>query len=526
MKAKNGRFDVLIVGGGINGAVAAAALAAKGVKVALIDRGDFGGKTSSNSSNLAWGGIKYLENHEYPLVARLCTSRNHLMSNYPATVKEIRFLATVSRGFRYPPVILYIGTLLYWVLGRFFTAPPKFLTTAAIRAREPVINTDDAVGGFEYSDAYFHDNDARFVFNFIRSSMNHGCVAANYMESVSAMYGENGWQLTVRDVIDNKQITVNASVLINACGPQVDEHNLKTCQQTEYRHIFSKGIHLIVDKVTKERRILTFFASDGRMLFAIPMGNKTSIGTTDTKASNPDTSVTPEDRNFVLDNINALLKLPSPITEQDIIAERCAVRPLAVKGDNQDRDWSRLSRKHIIECNHKERHLSIFGGKLTDCINVGNEVSKQVRALGIAIPYEARKWYGEDHPNIRDQFYHQARLMELNQYTVPGSPESLTERMWRRYGGKALEMLEAIRRQPQQAKRLMPEAEYLRCELEYTARYEMVTKLEDFIRRRSKISQVIAEQSIIDSPGLKEICKLLFDHQAEAKYQEWLASVQ
>ena len=101
-KLRESTFDVLILGGGINGAVSAAALAAKGVKVALIDRGDFAGLTSSNSSNLAWGGIKYLENHEYFLVNKLCRSRNHLMRSYPSTVKEIRFLTTIQRGFRFP----------------------------------------------------------------------------------------------------------------------------------------------------------------------------------------------------------------------------------------------------------------------------------------------------------------------------------------------------------------------------------------------------------------------------------------
>ena len=95
-KLPHGIFDVLIIGGGINGAVSAAALAAKGVKVALIDKGDFAGFTSSNSSNLAWGGIKYLESHEYGLVNKLCKSRNHLMRSYPSTVKEIRFFTSIQ----------------------------------------------------------------------------------------------------------------------------------------------------------------------------------------------------------------------------------------------------------------------------------------------------------------------------------------------------------------------------------------------------------------------------------------------
>ena len=98
-------FDVLIVGAGINGAVSASALSAKGAQVALIDKGDFAGQTSSQSSNLAWGGIKYLESFEYFLVNKLCKSRNHLMKNYPSTVKEIRFLTTVSKDFRFPALM-------------------------------------------------------------------------------------------------------------------------------------------------------------------------------------------------------------------------------------------------------------------------------------------------------------------------------------------------------------------------------------------------------------------------------------
>ena len=112
-------FDVLVVGCGINGAVSAAALVAKGVKIALIDKGDFAGCTSSNSSNLAWGGIKYLESFEFSLVNKLCKSRNHLMRNYPASVKDIRFLTSIQKGFRFPPWFIFMGSILYWAIGHF-----------------------------------------------------------------------------------------------------------------------------------------------------------------------------------------------------------------------------------------------------------------------------------------------------------------------------------------------------------------------------------------------------------------------
>jgi len=522
LQDQNRVYDVLVLGGGINGGVSAAALAAKGAKVALIDRGDFAGETSSNSSNLAWGGIKYLESHEYFLVNKLCKSRNHLMESYPSTVKEIRFLTTIARGFRFPAFFVYLGTIFYWMIGRFFTQAPDYMTVDTIRSREPVINTDNAAGGFEYSDAYLYDNDARFVFNFIRSSMNYGCVAANYVESIAAVREGGIWIISARDNISGEEFKIKAKALVNACGPYVDEHNQLAKQKTDHRHLYSKGIHLIVDRLTEDNRILAFFASDGRLFFVIPMGNKTSVGTTDTQVDTPEVEVTEEDRRFVLDNINSLLKLPKPITQDDIIAERCGVRPLAQEGGDGVADWVKLSRKHAIDVNDTDMHLSIFGGKTTDCINVGNEVVEIVKNFGIDLPFPDFKWYGEDDDSVRDEFYHQAKLMELDTHTVEGSSEPLTQRLWRRYGGNALELLEDIRQNPRQAERLMKDAEYLRCEIEHTARHEMITKLDDFLRRRSKITQVVRDCDIIDAPGLIEAC---IGEEAEAKRQEWIDSL-
>lgn len=525
LKRPNHVYDTLVIGGGINGAVSAASLSAKGANVALIDKGDFAGMTSSNSSNLAWGGIKYLESHEYFLVNNLCKSRNHLMRSYPSTVKEIRFLTTIAKGFRFPSWFVYLGTIFYWFIGRFFTQAPDYMNVKTIKEREPAINTENAVGGFEYSDAYLYDNDARFVFNFVRSAMNHGCDAANYVESTEAIRKDGLWIIQARDTLSGDRFEVKAKVLVNACGPYVDHHNELAEQKTDHRHLFSKGIHLIIDRVTKEDRILTFFASDGRLFFVIPMGNKTSVGTTDTQVSSPEVEVTEDDRRFVLENINQLLDLDEPITEKDIIAERCGVRPLAQRGGDGVADWVKLSRKHAVDVSEQDKHLSIFGGKTTDCINVGDEIAGLVKGMGVELPYEDYKWYGEDDDSVKDKFYHQARLMNLDDYTVDGSSEPLTQRLWRRYGGNAIELLEDIRQDPRQAERLMKDAEYLRCEIEHTARFEMVTKLDDFLRRRSKITQVVRNEDIVDAPGLKEACKIFFGEQWEAKLQEYKDSI-
>ena len=520
-KLRQQQFDVLIVGGGINGAVAAAALAGRGVRTALIDRGDFASGVSSHSSNLAWGGIKYLESHEYLLVNKLCRSRNELMRAYPSTVKEIRFFTTIKKGFRFPSFFVFLGSVLYWLMGGCVMQPPRYLTARRIETAEPEINTTDSAGGLEYSDCYLYDNDARFVFNFIRRSLDYGCIAANYVESQQASYTDGQWVTTAQDAVSGQALQIRSKVLVNACGPYVDAHNLKTGEQTAYHHLFSKGIHLIVDQITDNRRVLTFFASDGRLFFLIPMGPKTCIGTTDTQVESPAVTVSDEDRDFVLSNANALLDLERPLTRADIIAERVGVRPLAFKGEGGVADWVALSRKHVIEVDEERRHLSIFGGKLTDCLNVGNEVAQWVENLGVSVPQPGNSWYGEPGQDLRKEFMLQAQLMDLDQLTDESSSEPLSERFWRRYGESAFGLLERIRADESSARLLIENAEYTRCEIELAARREMIVKLEDFMRRRSKIEQVVRKSEIVAAPGLREACDILFGDESAARLREY-----
>ncbi|MCB1808659.1 MAG: FAD-dependent oxidoreductase, partial [Candidatus Competibacteraceae bacterium] len=208
-------FDVLIIGGGINGAVSAAALAGKGAKVALIDERDFAGFTSMHSSNLAWGGIKYMETYEFQLVRQLCKSRNHLLKHYPSTVQEIRFFTTIRKGFRWHPLLLWLGTWLYWLIGNCYTRPPRLLSKRKIQTEEPVVDTTHVTGGFVYSDAYLYDNDARFVFNFIRTAMDRGCVAANYVRAETASRADQDgelWKVQVRDLCGERHFEIKARV--------------------------------------------------------------------------------------------------------------------------------------------------------------------------------------------------------------------------------------------------------------------------------------------------------------------------
>ncbi|WP_372610986.1 FAD-dependent oxidoreductase, partial [Halomonas sp.] len=464
-------FDVLVVGGGINGASAAAALSGKGVKVALIDRGDFAGSTSMHSSNLVWGGIKYMESRDFALVRKLCKSRNHLIKSYPSTVQEIRFLTTITKGFRYHPLYLWAGAWLYWFIGNAFTRIPQYLTPSKIKQEEDIIDIEGAVGGFEYSDAYLHDNDARFVFNFVRGALDFGAVAANYIESRGSRREREHWVTRLHDRMSGETFEVRSRVIVNAAGPWVDDQNSLSGQKTDHQHVFSKGIHLIVPRLTDSGRVLAFFADDGRLFFVIPMGPRTCVGTTDTRVEKPEVGVTDEDVKFVLDNINKRLNLANPLDVSDIISTRCGVRPLAVKASSGgDRDFLQLSRKHAVDIDEHNQHLSIFGGKLTDCLNVGEEIVDEVRKLGVDIPSPNFLWYGEPEEAVRGRFMDQAEAMDLDAMTSPESSEPLSIRLWRRYGELAMDMLEEIRRDPKQGEVLITGTEYLRCELHHAAR--------------------------------------------------------
>jgi alpha-glycerophosphate oxidase/glycerol-3-phosphate dehydrogenase len=343
---------------------------------------------------------------------------------------------------------------------------------------------------------------------------------------VSAERSGGQWAVRLRDVDTGEEFSTTARTIVNAAGPFVDEVNQQWGLTTEHRIVYSKGIHLVVPRLTTtdHHKVLAFFDDSQRLFYVIPMGRRSVIGTTDTRVDTPFTEVTDDDVDFLLDQINARMNLAAPLTRDDIIAERCGVRPLVVKrrsGDHSDVDWTKLSRKHAIETDTARGVVTVFGGKLTDCINVGEEVAAEIESLGIPLEPDLHTWYGEPAAATRDEFYRQARLMQLDRYRTRTDTEPLTDRLWRRYGRRAFAMLEAIREDPHMAEDIMGSADYLRVELHAAARTEMVTRLEDFMRRRSKIDLVVHDRDIANSTGLAEVAEILFAQDAERRLAEY-----
>ncbi|MEM8922884.1 MAG: FAD-dependent oxidoreductase [Actinomycetota bacterium] len=508
-----GDVDVLVVGGGINGAVSAAALAARGIDVAVVDRGDFAAITSQESSNLVWGGFKYLENYEIPLVLSLTRSRNTLMKAYPNVITELPFLATLDKTSPYPGWLAALGSTAYWALGRFATDRPHYYRPRAIDATEPVVNTETADGAIEYNDAYLKDNDARFVWGFVRSALDNGATAANYVELTAAERTDGGWNVELVDRTDDRRLRLSARYIVNAAGPYVDGLNQSWNVATEHRIVFSKGIHLIVPKLTDSERVLAFFDDSQRLFYVIPMAHRSVIGTTDTRTDDPNEGVTDEDRAFLLEQINARLDLDEPLTTNDIIAERCGVRPLVVLDDGDDRtdiDWTSLSRKHEVETDADAGLVTIFGGKLTDCLNVGREVVDALVDIGLRPDAGERPWFGEPDAAAHQRFRGAAAMVGLDRAPEVEREETMADVLWRRHGEAAHQVVAAIGDDPSLAEPVMAESDVLKAEMPLYAEREMIVELDDFLRRRTKLALLHRAETLADEPGLKEAA-LLFE---------------
>ena len=502
---ENGHFDALVIGGGINGAVATLALRSHGVNVGLFEKNDFASGVSQESSNLVWGGFKYLESYEVKLVAGLCHSRNRLARSYPSQLTETRFLATLDASSPFAPWFASIGANAYWAIGQFATKRPRYRSPRTIKRLEPSIEIDSLLGGIEYSDYLLIENDSRFVIQMLVDAEERGAAVSNYTTVIEAERVSQKWKLKVRDQILGKEFEVSSDVLVNAAGPEIKEISEMTKTETESHLVFSKGVHLVVPKVTDSGRILAFFDETQRLFYVIPMGKCSVIGTTDERVEKPEVSVEGADIEFLLQEANRKLSLSRPLLKEDIIAERVGVRPLVIAkgGVDQDKDWTELSRKHIVEVNRKDRVISILGGKLSDCLNVGEEVVDGLDDLGYKTVKPSSRWYGEPSAAEKSIFFHKAKEIVTEKDSI--------EKLWRRHGSRSHEILKKIETTPTDGKNFSEIIDYCPAEISVMKDYEFIFTLEDFMRRRSLLGQTIHPEELMQDDGFKNLKKCLFD---------------
>ncbi len=485
------QFDVAIIGAGINGAVAAAALSAAGLKVLLVDKGDFAGFTSQESSNLVWGGIKYLQSYEFWLVFKLCLARNRMMRAYPNRIKQIGFLASLGPTAPFGRLLGTFGTLFYWAIGLLGTKPP--VSYSAKRAKKIEPNLITGRKAVKYFDAELPDNDSRFVFDFVRQARLKGADTRNYTEVVSADLNDE-WKLSLKSSSGTSDVL--AKTVINAAGPFASNVSEMLDAKTKASLVFSKGVHFVLNrKLTEKYQVLAFWDEQGRLFYVLPMGDRSMVGTTDTRVDEPITSVTDEDIEFVLRQINAQMELQNPITKEQIVSARCGVRPLVIEsaGEGKIADWHQLSRKHVIEGNKQRKVIPVLGGKLTDCLNVGEELVGELNRFGLKVKVPGR-WFGEGNQSRKDEFF------ELVRENAAHTPNLIADGLWRRHGEKAFEI---VGQEP--LVDLIPGLGITEQEVRHIATTEQVVRREDLLRRRLPISMARSDEEIAANQALQKL---------------------
>ncbi|MBL0911727.1 MAG: FAD-dependent oxidoreductase [Bacteroidia bacterium] len=479
---KTGVFDILVIGGGITGAGIALDAAARGLKVALVEKQDFASGTSSKSTKLIHGGLRYLKNLEWKLVRETGHERRIACANAPHLVYPEHMLLPVVKG----------GSLSYWaaslgiyIYDRLAGVPSgqrrKMLSAEKTAALEPAFRRDHLLGGALYHE--YRTDDARLTVEIMKTAATRGALCLNYCKAVEPL--TEGGKLRgfrVHDEINDARFDIQARVVINAAGPWVDDIRKMDGSLSGKRLVLSKGVHLVVpyEKLpVKQSCYLDVFSQKGRMIFVIPRDGCTYIGTTDTFYEDPEhPDITLKDVEYLLNAVNA--HFPAyPLKREDITGAWSGVRPLIYE---EGKPSTELSRKDELMLSPSGL-ITIAGGKLTGYRKMAERavdmaVQKGGLKAGPCITADLRLT-GAEIPLPLDKYAY-ARAEECAQ--IPHTPQQVKDLVYR-YGSEteriiadAYELYNADRQHPD------PLAE---AELRFCMAEEWVCKPADFYIRRT-----------------------------------------
>jgi glycerol-3-phosphate dehydrogenase len=480
-------FDLVVIGGGITGAAIARDAILRGFKVALLEKGDFASGTSSRSSKLVHGGLRYLRHMKFGLVFGALRERWILMRNAPRLVKPLTFLIPVYKDAKTGKLTLSMGLWLYDILALFRT--PTFhgwLSPEKAMELEPKLRKGKLAGAGLYADCA--TDDARLVLALIKDAWSRGVLVANYAKV--AGFEKNGGKIVgVRalDLITGAEFSVRGKVTVNATGPWSDSLRRLDDPSSEPRLRPAKGVHIIVprERLGNRQAVVIESPRDGRNMFVIPWGNLSLVGTTDTDYEDDldHVGASEEDIQYLLEALNQTFP-ESRITNEDIISLYASVRPLAAElGVSEDA----VSRDQLI-FESGSGLVSIIGGKLTTHRTMAKALVDHVsvRLAGeFATPAKA--------PCETDRFALDYQRNELKQAVKglmqkSGFDAEIAGHLVEAYGPGAMKVLEITEEKTSLASRITTETPYLLAEVVYAVRYEMAMKLIDFMLRRTQLA--------------------------------------
>lgn len=474
-------FDLVVIGGGVVGAGTALDAATRGLRVALVEARDLGAGTSSRSSKLFHGGLRYLEQLEFSLVKEALAERELMLNRLaPHLVKPVSFLYPLTRRFWERPYTA-AGLFLYDTMGGARSVPgQKHLTRAGALRLVPALRRDSLIGGIRYYDA--QTDDARHTMMLARTAAHYGAVVRTSTQVIDFLREADRISgVRVRDVEDGREVEIPAGAVINCTGVWTDELQSLSGSRGRFRVRASKGVHIVVprDRIIAESGIILRTAKS--VLFVIPWGAHWIIGTTDTDwnldLAHP--AATRPDIDYILGEVNKVLA--TPLTDDDIEGVYAGLRPL-LAGESEE--TSKLSREHAV-ARVAPGMVAIAGGKYTTYRVMAADA---VDAAGVDLPTRVQPSITDKVPLLGADGYH-ALVNQTDHLAVQHRLHPYRLRhLLDRYGSLVHELLALADDRPDLLRPLEHAPDYLRVEAVYAASHEGALHLEDALARRMRIS--------------------------------------
>lgn len=493
------QFDVLVIGGGVTGAGVALDAVVRGYKVALVEKMDFASGTSSKSTKLVHGGIRYLPNFDFALVHEALVERGTLLRNAPYLVQPVGFVLPLYEGDRHPvglsfttpggiglSLIMDIGLWMYDLMAGVFAGSRgvkrhRRLSRRKVMELAPALVTEKLKGGFIYYDA--QTNDARLTLALIRTAAQFGATIANYAE-VTSFVTENGKinGAHIRDQLGNQDIAVRARHIVNATGVFSEQIESLAGYEPQVQVNPSKGVHLVFsceDVKLGNDAIVLPETDDKRILFLVPWESRAIFGTTDTGSGDLDhPTATQEDISYLLNHLKRYLSVD--LTEDKIISVYAGYRPL-LSSRGTEHSTAKLSRTHAV-LQSPSGLVTIVGGKLTTYRRMAQDTVDVLSHRDGSTPIHPTQ-------NLPLQgsagWLAKQRDVEIKGLAFGLSPQTIKHLS--NYGSEALALLKLIEDDAELGRRLIDDLPFIRAEVVYACRHEMAMTPYDVLARRTSI---------------------------------------
>ena len=514
--------DLLIIGGGITGAGIARDAALRGLRVALVDKSDIAGGTSSRSSRLIHGGIRYLEHGDLRLVFEASHERRVLLRIAPHLVRPLPFLFPAYRGARVPPWKLRAGLWLYDLLSAFRNVHThRWLGAKKVRAAEPGLRDKDLTGAGLYYDA--QTDDARLALATLRSAAMAGALVASYTEVVSLAKPDGRVAgASLRDVVTGRHIDVRARVVVNATGPWVDVVRRLDEPGAAPLLRLSKGAHVAVPRARLGNSYAVTLTSplDGRVMFVLPWGDLSYIGTTETEET-----VTPErvratgnDAVYLLRSANAFFPR-ARLAPHDVVSTWAGLRPLLAPDTSRNAGAGAVSREHrVVES--PSGLITIAGGKLTTYRVMGRDVVDRVAARlrkldgrrpGAAPPTDRLPLPGGETADID---------VLVSAALARGVSEPTAKHLVASYGTESAAVLNLVDKKRGLGKPILEGRPEIQAEVVHAVQREMALRLADVLIRRTHLFYQARGQAVTATTVVADLMAPLLGWDAARRAEE------